>query len=163
MISKILIMTNDKEIEYLYLKPIHQRILDLLVMGYSHKEIAQKLGINVGTLYSYIRDMNFNNDCNIYQLIWNYAQLGDKYAIKPLLKHSKYMLKGKVRKLKWFKDRVGKRVFRNESSCKCSFCTFNQKNGLIINDETHAQYLFDIQNELQLKYYDAPKTKKHVI
>jgi hypothetical protein len=149
--------------EFLYLKPIHQRIIDLLVTGRPHKEIAKKLNINVGTLYSYIRDMNFNNDCNIYQLIWMYAQLGEKYTIKPLLKHSKYMLKGKVHNLKWFKDRVGKRVFRNESSCKCSFCTFNQKNGLIINDEMNAQYLFDMQNELQLKYFDAPKTKKHAI
>jgi DNA invertase Pin-like site-specific DNA recombinase len=68
--------------QFLYLKPIHQRILDMLIMGKSHKEIAQKLGINVGTLYSYIRDMNFNNDCNIYQLIWNYAHLGEKYLIK---------------------------------------------------------------------------------
>jgi len=149
--------------EFLYLKPVHQRILDMLVMGNSHKEIAQKLGINIGSLYSYIRDMNFNNDCNIYQLIWNYAQLGEKYTIKPLLKHSKYMLKGKVRKLRWFKERIGKRVFRNETSCKCSFCTFNQKNGLIIKDEKHAQYLFDMQNELQLNYFDAPKTKKYDI
>jgi len=143
----------------LYLKPIHQRIIELLVLGHPHKDIAKKLNINLGTLYSYIRDMNFNNDCNIYQLIWMYAQLGDKYVVKPLFKHSKYMLKGKIHNLKWFKDRIGKRVYRNESSCKCSFCTFNLENGLVISDELQAQYLFDIQNELRLHYFDKPKRK----
>lgn len=75
--------------EYLYLKPIHQRIIDFLVIGYSHKEIAKTLNITLDSLYSYKRDMNFNNDCNFYQLIWKYSQLGEKYIIKVEEKHSK--------------------------------------------------------------------------
>jgi UDP-2,3-diacylglucosamine pyrophosphatase LpxH len=38
--------------EYLYLKPIHQRIIELLVMGHSHKYIAKKINITLDSLYS---------------------------------------------------------------------------------------------------------------
>jgi hypothetical protein len=145
--------------EYLYLKPIHQRIIELLVIGHSHKQIAKKLNITLDSLYSYKRDMNFNNDCNFYQLIWKYSQLGEKYLIKSEENHTKQKVKGKFHNLLWFKERVGKKVFRNESSCKCIVCTFNFKNGLIISDELHAQYLFDIQNELRLNYFDEPKKR----
>jgi hypothetical protein len=145
--------------EYLYLKPIHQRIIELLVIGHSHKEIAKKLNITLDSLYSYKRDMNFNNDCNFYQLIWKYSQLGEKYLIKGEEKHTKQKVKSKVHELTWFQERVGKKVFRNETSCKCINCTFNYKNGVVINDDIHANYLFDMQNELRLNYFDEPKTR----
>jgi hypothetical protein len=68
--------------ENIYLKPIHRKILDMLIMGKSREAIAGKFSIKIGTVNSYVRDMNSNNECNIYQLIWMYAQLGDRYIIK---------------------------------------------------------------------------------
>lgn len=60
--------------KYLELSETHKRILDLLVMGKSYKEIAEQLKISKLTLYAYIRDMNRNNECSIYQIIYKYAQ-----------------------------------------------------------------------------------------
>ena len=59
--------------------------------------------------------------------------------------------------LKWYKDRIGKRVYRTESQCKCDVCTKVGEVGLIIADELHAQYLYDCQNELYLYYFDEKK------
>ena len=59
----------------LILKPNHIRILDLLVIGVEREEIAKRLKISKMTLYAYTRDMNTNNECNIYQLIYKYAQM----------------------------------------------------------------------------------------
>lgn len=59
----------------LILKPNHIRILDLLVIGVEREEIAKRLKISKMTLYAYMRDMNTNNECNIYQLIYKYAQM----------------------------------------------------------------------------------------
>lgn len=66
--------------EHLELSETHKRILDMLVMGRSYKEIAEQLKISKLTLYAYIRDMNRNNQCNIYQLIWKYAHIGTDYT-----------------------------------------------------------------------------------
>jgi DNA-binding CsgD family transcriptional regulator len=82
----------------LYLSPTHEIIIEWLVIGHSHQEIAKKLNIKLGTLYSYIRNMNFNNDTTIYQLIWMYAHK-ENYQIKSLVKHSKYQLKVKINNL----------------------------------------------------------------
>lgn len=46
---------------------------------------------------------------------------------------------------KWFNDRIGKRVYRNLTSCGCLTCQRVYKEGLIIADETHASYLYDIE------------------
>jgi hypothetical protein len=59
--------------------------------------------------------------------------------------------------LKWFKDRVGKRIYRENNICDCGLCKGVHVNGLVITDELHAQYLFDCQNELGLKYYEKEK------
>ena len=61
--------------------------------------------------------------------------------------------------LDWFKQRIGKRVFRTESSCKCDICNKVYENGLIVMDEYHADYLFYCQNQLDLFYFDE-KPKK---
>ena len=45
----------------------------------------------------------------------------------------------------WFIDRIGKRVFREETSCPCESCKRISNEGLIINDEMHAIYLQDIE------------------
>jgi len=44
--------------------------------------------------------------------------------------------------LKWFTDRIGKIVFRNES-CKCSVCQNVYEKGLFVQDEYHAEYVYD--------------------
>ncbi len=70
--------------EELILSSVHQYILDKLIMGLERKDIANSLKIKVSTLNSYVRDMNYNNDCNLIQLVWMYSQVGIKYEIiKP--------------------------------------------------------------------------------
>lgn len=49
-----------------------------------------------------------------------------------------------LRPLKWFKDRVGKTIYRDKITCPCLWCFQAFCNGLIITDKDHAQYLFDI-------------------
>jgi FixJ family two-component response regulator len=68
--------------EELILSSVHQYILDKLIMGLERKDIANSLKIKVSTLSSYVRDMNYNNDCNLIQLVWMYSQVGIKYEIK---------------------------------------------------------------------------------
>jgi uncharacterized protein YjcR len=68
----------------LILSSVHQYILDKLIMGLERKDIANSLKIKVSTLNSYVRDMNWNNDCTLIQLVWMYSQVGIKYEIiKP--------------------------------------------------------------------------------
>lgn len=63
-----------------------------------------------------------------------------------------------IKDLQWFKDRVGKQIYRHtETNCKCAVCMDVLKRGLIIHDEIHAQYLFDCQNEMGLEYDDSPQ------
>lgn len=56
--------------------------------------------------------------------------------------------------LKWFKNRIGKRVYRNDVSCDCTDCKNVTVGGLIISDDQHAEYLYMIQGELNLQYRD---------
>lgn len=61
--------------------------------------------------------------------------------------------------LQWFKDRIGKHIYRyTPTTCKCEVCNAVFNKGLIISDEIHAQYLFDCQNELGLQYEDEQIT-----
>lgn len=60
----------------------------------------------------------------------------------------------------WFVERIGKRVFRTEASCKCDSCVDVEKNGLVIADEMHADYLYHCQNEMNLHYFDKQKIEK---
>lgn len=41
----------------------------------------------------------------------------------------------------WFTKRIGKRIFRDETSCPCDHCKKVYENGLMIYDEQHADYL----------------------
>lgn len=61
---------------------------------------------------------------------------------------------------KWFTDRIGKRVYRNKTSCECEICKYNYENGLIINDDTHAIYLTDVEacssdEGTPIRYFDT--------
>lgn len=53
---------------------------------------------------------------------------------------------------RWFKDRIGKRVFRNNTNC-CEHCKFVYENGIIITDNFYAGYLFDIETEFTMDGY----------
>ena len=56
---------------------------------------------------------------------------------------------------KWFKNRIGKKVFRDEIKpyC-CPVCERNGKEGLIVGNEQHANYLKLIQDEMGIEYRD---------
>lgn len=60
--------------------------------------------------------------------------------------------------LKWFKDRIGKKVYRTKGKCNCMTCSDVFENGLYIEDEMHADYLRVCQNELDLYYFDKKPT-----
>lgn len=65
-----------------------------------------------------------------------------------------------IKDLQWFKDRVGKRIYRwTKTTCDCAICSNVLDVGLIIDDEIHAQYLYDCQNEMQLQYEDYSKNR----
>lgn len=53
-----------------------------------------------------------------------------------------------MKTLQWFINRIGKRIYRNSSNCpECATCKDVEENGMIIEDESHAEYLFNIQND----------------
>jgi hypothetical protein len=61
---------------------------------------------------------------------------------------------------KWFIDRIGKIVYRNETSCKCVVCASVVENGVIISDANHAIYLSETECEYTadgwpMKYFDS--------
>jgi uncharacterized protein YjcR len=68
--------------EQIVLTSVQEHILNLLIKGLKRTEIARGLNIKASTLNSYIRDMNWSNDCNLIQLVWMYSQIGIKYKIK---------------------------------------------------------------------------------
>ena len=54
----------------------------------------------------------------------------------------------------WFTERIGKKIFRVKNPCPCTICQMVIIHGLIISDKQHAQYLFDVQNELGIEYFE---------
>lgn len=50
----------------------------------------------------------------------------------------------------WFIDRIGKTIYRSENGCSCKTCKEVNSNGLVIRDEMHASYLYDIQYEYEI-------------
>ena len=59
-----------------------------------------------------------------------------------------------MKTLKWFQNRINKRIFRNKTSCKCDNCNDVFKNGIVVGNKNHAEYLFSIQGELNINYRD---------
>lgn len=47
----------------------------------------------------------------------------------------------KPKSIEWFKDRIGKKIYRDKLSCPCETCEVNGIHGLIVEDELHANYL----------------------
>ena len=61
---------------------------------------------------------------------------------------------------KWFRERIEKIVWRNETSCKCAICKNVFENGLYIQDLFHADYVYDCECESNgegtpLRYFDS--------
>lgn len=50
----------------------------------------------------------------------------------------------KIKTEKWFLNRIGKRIFRDDRKC-CSTCERVYKDGVIVNDEQHARYIYQVQ------------------
>jgi hypothetical protein len=68
-------------------------------------------------------------------------------------------------RLNWFIDRIGKRVFRNDVTCQCETCQNISKSGIVIEDNMHAEYLYDCEGVYsiegaKLRYFD---TKEEVL
>lgn len=65
------------------------------------------------------------------------------------------------KRLQWFIERIGKRVYRGAVSCACSVCVGVTNNGLVIQDELHANYLWEmegishLESEHPVTYSDA--------
>lgn len=47
-----------------------------------------------------------------------------------------------MKSLKWFKSRIGKRIYRDPATCKCLTCQDVETNGIVVGDATHAIYLW---------------------
>jgi hypothetical protein len=65
----------------------------------------------------------------------------------------------KLKTLKWFRGKVGQKIYRDDSGCGCDHCKNTIENGLIVHDGIHAEHLYDMQNEfahdgLMLNYRD---------
>ena len=60
----------------------------------------------------------------------------------------------------WFKNHIGKRIFRDADSCTCPHCANVVENGLVIYNEQHADYIYTTQNDyyyesgIELRYRD---------
>jgi len=61
---------------------------------------------------------------------------------------------------KWFRNRIGKTIYRNKLRCSCKTC---QKTAIVIKDMTehnlrkefHADYIYDCQNVYEIEYSDT--------
>jgi hypothetical protein len=59
-----------------------------------------------------------------------------------------------MKTLEWFKQRIGKKVYRKHNFCKCNSCLNVWENGIVIKDEMHADYLFMCEAEMNLNYFE---------
>ena len=69
------------------------------------------------------------------------------------------------RTLKWFINRIGKRIYRKPLKCSCKDCQKTYVdiwNGATeVSYDFHANYLFMCHNSLGIKYYDKPVKEKY--
>lgn len=56
--------------------------------------------------------------------------------------------------LHWFKNRIGKRIYRDKCGCTCKICTQAWHKGVIVRDEQYAEYLHMVQYDLDINYRD---------
>lgn len=53
-----------------------------------------------------------------------------------------------MKSLKWFKNRIGKTIYRDTFGCECEDCKDIIKNGLVISNDFHAESIYDFQNDV---------------
>lgn len=63
---------------------------------------------------------------------------------------------------KWFRDRIGTRLFRNSNGCPCAICSYILEMGVIVENQFHADYMCDNEGDyaadgLDLKYFETKK------
>lgn len=56
--------------------------------------------------------------------------------------------------LQRFIDRIGKRIYRDETTCPCSTCKEISRDWLIIFNEMHANYLYVTSWDYPIEYRD---------
>ena len=56
--------------------------------------------------------------------------------------------------LQWFKNRIGKKIYRLTEACHCKHCQKSFEDGFVLYSKTHADYVYCCQNEMGLKYAD---------
>lgn len=54
--------------------------------------------------------------------------------------------------LPWFTGRIGKKIYRDTVDCKCSGCTDGTENGILVHDKDHAEYLYNVQLDMDIRY-----------
>ena len=59
------------------------------------------------------------------------------------MKNKQKVIMYKPKTLKWFKNRIGKRIYREHSKC-CPHCDEIAENGLIVANEQHASHLYSV-------------------
>ena len=62
----------------------------------------------------------------------------------------------------WFLDRIGKRIYRNKTTCKCKCCARVFREGLIVDNEQHAFYLYSCEGEMDISYYEKEGIDKSI-
>lgn len=65
-------------------------------------------------------------------------------------------MKNKPHTLKWFLNRLGKTVYRDDVSCPCPTCKKGTTDGIVIGDKQHAEYLHLIEtsHDMGVNYRD---------
>lgn len=56
-------------------------------------------------------------------------------------------MKQNIKSKEWFVENIGERVYRDSDDCECATCRDVVKNGLIIANEEHVEYLYMIQGD----------------
>jgi hypothetical protein len=72
-----------------------------------------------------------------------------------------------IERKEWFTKRIGNIVYRSKVTCDCHHCNEVYKNGIIIGDKEHANYLYDWEcitssieySKLPVRYFDAIKER----
>jgi hypothetical protein len=54
----------------------------------------------------------------------------------------------KLHTLRWFQNRIGKRIYRDGDGCPCNTCRLITVDGLIVGEESaDPKHLFETQND----------------
>jgi hypothetical protein len=65
-----------------------------------------------------------------------------------------------MKTLEYFISKIGQTIFRDDNGCPCKDCKEILEKGLVVRDEEHARYIFEMQNDLgvegiELNYRDS--------